>query len=404
MEHKHILDQVYEYVGRFIYYPSEHARILHVAWIAHTHLVNSFNATPRLAILSPEKRSGKTRLLEITKLLVQNPVAMVSPSPASLYSLIEAEKIPPTFLIDEIGRLFERKEISDFLSIVEAGFQPGQTVRRVSLENGRTVEEYKTYAPILMAGIDNNRMQDTIEDRSVIVRMKRNVGPRLKYRPSKHAAEGLELRSKLAEWAKAVSDKSKEIEPIMPDELNDREQDKFEPLFVVGILADQSKPVTDVTADTDVTAIPGWLDKIRNAALALSNEDRETETENNSTILLRDAYKIFGEALDIKTSELLDGLHRIEESPWSTYNYGKPMDGRGLAKLLKPYRIAPTTIRFGTGTDKGYHRSDFEDAWKRYLGIPSKTSVTIVTMVTPVTLAPSSLRINVNGKDEILAL
>jgi hypothetical protein len=79
--------------------------------------------------------------------------------------LIEAEKITPTFLIDEIGRLLERKEISDFLSIVEAGFQPGRSVRRVSLENGRTVEEYKTYAPILMAGIDNNRMQDTIEDR-----------------------------------------------------------------------------------------------------------------------------------------------------------------------------------------------------------------------------------------------
>lgn len=403
MEHENILDQVYEFVGRFIFYPSEHAKILHVAWVAHTHLVNSFNATPRLAILSPEKRSGKTRLLEITKLLVQNPVPMVSPSPASLYSLIEAEQTTPTFLIDEIGRLLERKEISDFLSIVEAGFQPGQTVRRVSLENGRKVEEYKTYAPILMAGIDNNKMQDTIEDRSVIVRMKRNIGPRLRYRPSKHAAEGLALRSKLADWAKTVAEGAKDIEPIMPDELNDREQDKFEPLFVVGSLADQSRSVTDVTADTAVTANSGWLEKIRNAALALSNEDRETETENTGTILLRDAYKIFGEALDIRTTELLDGLHLIEESPWSTYNYGKPMDGRGLAKLLKPYRIAPATIRFGATTDKGYHRSDFEDAWSRYLGIPPKTSVTTVTMVTPVTQAAPSLRINFNGRDEVLA-
>ena len=151
MRQQNILDEIYEFVGRYIYYPSDHARLLHVAWIAHTHLIKSFNATPRLAILSPEKRSGKTRLLEITKLLVQNPIPMVSPSPASLYSLIEAEKITPTFLIDEIGRLLEKKEISDFLSIVEAGFQPGQTVRRVSLENGRNVEEYKTYAPILMA-------------------------------------------------------------------------------------------------------------------------------------------------------------------------------------------------------------------------------------------------------------
>jgi hypothetical protein len=93
MRQPNILDEVYDFVGRYIYYPSEHAKVLHVAWIAHTHLVTSFNATPRLAILSPEKRSGKTRLLEVTKLLVQNPVSMVSPSPASLYSLIEAEAV-----------------------------------------------------------------------------------------------------------------------------------------------------------------------------------------------------------------------------------------------------------------------------------------------------------------------
>jgi hypothetical protein len=221
----------------------------------------------------------------------------------------------------------------------------------------------------------------------------------LRYRPSKHAAEGFALGVKLAEWAKSVADKARDIEPAMLDELNDREQDKFEPLFIVGILADRS--VTDVTADTDVTANSGWLERIRKAALALSNEDRETEAENNGTIVLKDAYKIFGEALDIRTSELLDGLHRIEESPWATYNYGKPIDGRGLAKLLKPYRIAPTTIRFGVSTDKGYHKSDFEDAWSRYLGIPPKTSV---TMVTPVTDAASSLRISVNGRDEILSL
>src|SRR5579872_6618200 len=112
---KTILDELYDFVGKFIAYPSEHARIAHVAWIAHTYLLPAFYATPRLAVLSPEKRSGKTRLLEITKLLVQNPVAMVSPSPAALYTLVEASEVTPTFLIDEIGRLLEKKDISDFI-------------------------------------------------------------------------------------------------------------------------------------------------------------------------------------------------------------------------------------------------------------------------------------------------
>ena len=208
-------------------------------------------------------------------------------------------------------------------------------------------------------------MQDTIEDRSIIIRMKRNIGPRLRYRPSKHAAEGLALGAKLAEWAKSVSDKAKHIEPVMPDELNDREQDKFEPLLIVGRLVDEALPSENVGNNRDSgNNRNGWEERIRDAALALSREDRETEAENNGTVLLRDTNNVFGDCLDIRTTELLDGLHRIEESPWSTYNYGKPIDGRGLAKLLKPYRIAPTTIRFGASTDKGYHRSDFEDASK----------------------------------------
>src|SRR5690349_15753670 len=115
LEEKNILDEIYDYVGRFIAYPSEAAKIAHVAWIAHTYLLDSFYATPRLTILSPEKRSGKTRLLEITKLLAQNAKAMVSPSPSSLYTYIELEEVTPSFLIDEVGRLLEKKEISDFI-------------------------------------------------------------------------------------------------------------------------------------------------------------------------------------------------------------------------------------------------------------------------------------------------
>jgi hypothetical protein len=387
---KTILDEIYDYVGKFVAFPSEHAQIAHVAWVAHTYLLPAFYATPRLAILSPEKRSGKTRLLEITKLLVQNPIPMVSPSPASLYTLIEGSEVTPTFLIDEIGRLLERKDIADFISIVEAGFQPGQTVSRVTLDPVRKVEHFKVYAPILMAGIDNNRMPDTALDRSITIRMKRNYGPRLHYRPRKHAKEGYALGKKIAEWAKAVQEKASGIEPVMPDELNDREQDKWEPLFIVGWLVDD---VTGVTGVTGVTDVSGWLGKIRKAALELSREDSDTEPASNSEQLLKDIRSIFeNELLDvkrIKSSELLSKLNSLEDAPWSTFAYGRPLDGRGLARILKPHNIKPQTIRFDKdNTDKGYFRTDFEDAWKRYLGTPPETSVTSVTTETSVTNFP----------------
>src|SRR5262249_37809145 len=69
-----LLDQVYEFTGRFICYPNKEARIAHALWIARTHMMNVWETTPRLAFLSPEPFSGKTRALEVTELLVPRPV------------------------------------------------------------------------------------------------------------------------------------------------------------------------------------------------------------------------------------------------------------------------------------------------------------------------------------------
>ncbi len=48
------LDEVERYLRRFVAYPSEHARVAHTLWIAHTHQLDLFDSTPRIAFLSPE--------------------------------------------------------------------------------------------------------------------------------------------------------------------------------------------------------------------------------------------------------------------------------------------------------------------------------------------------------------
>ena len=55
-----LLSDVYDFLGRFIAYPSDHARVAHTLWIAHAHLMDSWFTTPRLAFMSAEKESGKT--------------------------------------------------------------------------------------------------------------------------------------------------------------------------------------------------------------------------------------------------------------------------------------------------------------------------------------------------------
>ena len=73
-----ILARIHAFNCRFICYPSSHAAIAHVLWIAHTHLMDAWFTTPRLAVLSREPASGKSRLLETTAMLVPNPVLSVN--------------------------------------------------------------------------------------------------------------------------------------------------------------------------------------------------------------------------------------------------------------------------------------------------------------------------------------
>ena len=61
-----LLNDVRAFLSRFIAYPSEHAKVAHVLWIAHAHLMDAWESTPRISFLSPEPASGKTRSMEVT--------------------------------------------------------------------------------------------------------------------------------------------------------------------------------------------------------------------------------------------------------------------------------------------------------------------------------------------------
>ncbi len=69
-----LLNDIHGYLARFVSYPSEHAHVAHTLWIAHTHAMERWDSTPRIAFLSPEPGSGKSRCLEVSELLVPRPV------------------------------------------------------------------------------------------------------------------------------------------------------------------------------------------------------------------------------------------------------------------------------------------------------------------------------------------
>jgi hypothetical protein len=272
-----ILNDVYNYVTRFVEFPDEHTKVAWTLWVAHTYLIDVFYYTPRLHIMSASKRCGKTRLLNITNLLISNPVpALINPSPASLFRMIEQGQGGAKIAIDQMDELMSRKETSDITTIICSGFdRSGFKVPRVN-DDGK-VDYFDVFAAYVLAGIDKNNTPDSVEDRSVPIRLKRRSGTEKveSWRPKKQAAVCLELAERLRKWTASIRGKAEAMhDPTFPKGIEDRQADKWEPIFIVA----------DVADDTGVAGITGaagreskWGDLARSAALYLLKEEQDAE-------------------------------------------------------------------------------------------------------------------------------
>jgi hypothetical protein len=73
-------------------------------WLVHSHAADAADCTPYAHVTSAEKRSGKTRLLEVLELLVREPLLVANISDAALFRAITEKS--PTLLFDEIDAIF----------------------------------------------------------------------------------------------------------------------------------------------------------------------------------------------------------------------------------------------------------------------------------------------------------
>ena len=358
-----VANEVHDFLGRFVAYPTEHAHVAHTLWIMHTHLMDCWESTPRLAFLSAEPASGKTRALEVTELLVPNPVSVVNVSVAYLFRKVGSDD-GVTVLFDEIDTIFgpKAKENEDIRGLLNAGHRRGAfTGRCVARGSVVHTEETPAYAAVALAGL--GWLPDTLLSRSVIIRMqRRRAADRVEqFRRRLHAAEGFEIRDKITVWAEDVSPRINW--PDLPPEIADRDADVWESLVAA---ADA------IGSD--------WPRRARVAAVTLVTQSKEVEPSLGIR-LLTDVRQVFGDAEDMSSKSLLQALHGIAESPWADLK-GKPLDERGLAQRLRQYGVKSKTVRQGTTTIKGYTCSDFLDVWSRYVPLPAATNVTSVTSVT----------------------
>jgi hypothetical protein len=350
-----LLGDVHGFVGKFVAYPSEHARVAHVLWTAHTHLMDAWESTPRLAFLSPEPASGKTRALEVTELLVPNPVEAVNVSPAYLFRKVGDDGAKPTILQDEVDTLFgpKAKENEEIRGLFNAGHRRGAVAGRCVVHGKQVMtEEISAFSAVALAGL--GWLPDTILTRAIIIRMRRR-GPDEKvtaFRRLVHAPEGHALRDRLAIWAASVVDEMTAARPVMPNGIEDRNADVWEPLLAI--------------AD----GMGGeWPKRARDAAVALVKAVEEAEP-SLGLLLLADLKVLFATSTvaqtygALATAAILEKLAALPESPWGDL-HGKPITDRMLSSRLRQYGVKSKTVRIGDKTPKGYAREDLHDVWLR---------------------------------------
>jgi Protein of unknown function (DUF3631) len=314
-----LFQKVQRFLARFVCYPSEAAHIAHVLWIAHAHCMDAWESTPRLAALSPEPASGKTRLLEITALLVPKPVEAVNVSVAYLFRKVGSEEGPPTILFDEIDTVFgpKAKENEELRALLNAGHRRGAHAGRcVTRGNTIETEDIPAYCAVALAGL--GWLPDTILSRSIIIRMRRrHAGERVEpFRHRVHSHEGYQLRDGLAAWASGAVGELAESYPDMPEGIQDRDADVWESMLAIADLIGGE-----------------WPDRARKAAVSLVSDAKEAEPSLGIK-LLADLQMVFGNAGTMSTQTILKALHELTESPWNDLK-GKPLNDRGLALRLR---------------------------------------------------------------------
>lgn len=358
-----VLAELREQIRRYVVLPSGEAFTAVTLWVAATHLQTAWQHAPRLAVVGPAKRCGKSRLLDVITESVHDPLITVNASAAAVFRSITAT--PPTLLVDEADTLFGSAKVAEkneeMRGLINAGHQRNRPTLRVSGPN-HEVSKFPTFAMAALAGIGD--LPDTIMDRSIVIRMRRRrPGEKVaEFRTFRDTPPLHALRDRLVAWLTPLHAEAMELTPAMPVE--DRAADTWQPLVSVADLAGGA-----------------WPDLARTACQIMAKHEAEHDQDRSSLGIrlladIRRAFTTEGNPPALRTSRLLDILNQDDEMPWAEYTtHG--LTPRGLQLLLKEYDISSVTRRFhGNVQARGFTRLQFADSWARYCPEPTPETAT----------------------------
>jgi Protein of unknown function (DUF3631) len=349
----HVFAQVCEFIPRYVRVTDVQIVVL-ALWVMMTHALEIFDCIPYLSIVSPEKQSGKTRLLETLALIVARPWLTGGVNRAVLVRKVHSEQ--PTLLLDEFDAFLKGdKEVAEAVrGVLNTGYLRSGRYD-MCIPTGRKIEfgSFSTFCPKAIASI--RALSDTVAQRSIPIDMERKlrsdkVAP---FRRRQVEPKGRRLHAELAAWGRAFTPQA-HPDPIELELRSDRAADICEPLLVIA-----------------ESCGPDVLDRAKAALVALCGHGREEDLSQTER-LLADIRTVFEEAgVDrMTTAELAARLAAMEDAPWGP-RFGRPFDAKALNRMLKPHGLKAGSVRFddedGTKTGTGYYKVRFEPVWARYV-------------------------------------
>jgi len=160
-----LLDAIFAAIRRYMVIYTVVAEAV-ALWCVYAHTWSAFYHQPRLLITSPQKRCGKTTLRSVIQRFVPAPLPVENITTAALFRAIDA--FGPTMLLDEADRFL--KQNSELIGVINAGHTCDGTVLR-TVGDSHEVKAFKASCPTVISGI--GRVPDTIEDRSIIIKLER---------------------------------------------------------------------------------------------------------------------------------------------------------------------------------------------------------------------------------------
>ena len=332
-----------------------------VLWVAHAHMFDAFEFTPRLAITAPLKACGKTRYLDVLSVMTDKSLSTQKASPASFVRLCGRGNL--SFFLDEADMLFGKYGgNAEMITALNAGYEKGGNFWKC-IEPANVPTQMPVHSAVAMAGISlNTKLPDTTLSRCIVINMERARAGQLqeKYRRKKHEHKFIAHGEKIKRWVHDHREQIENHEPQIPEVVDERDEDKWSPLISIAQIASP---------------------QLGQQAMRILMNTRVIEDDESKMRLLKDWLTIYESELPHLTSELQRGMNSKgiqpntlavklcqvrgtefdEDNIWSRWNAGKP---NSQDASIKGYQVTRLLNEFGI--HKGSIRGDYDKVFNGY--------------------------------------